>query len=182
MEAVNESRVLDARSVLVVAPTSSGKTFVGEMAGAKAIADGRKAAFLLPFKALTNEKCEDFEALYGERLGLRVVRCTGDHHDDVDNFVRGRYDIALLTYEMFLNLSLAFPSLLIKIGLVVLDEAQFVADPWRGRRLPRRRALGRGSDNGAPRERPEHSEDYSTPRTSSALTATTSRPSAASGP
>ena len=132
LEAVNEHRVLDGRSLLVVAPTSSGKTFVGEMASAKAISDGRKAVFLLPFKALTNEKYEDFGALYGERLGLRVVRCTGDHHDDVDDFVRGKYDIALLTYEMFLNLSLSPPSLLSKIGLVVLDEAQFIADPTRG--------------------------------------------------
>ncbi len=132
LETVNERRVLDGRSLLVVAPTSSGKTFVGEMASAKAIADGRKAVFLLPFKALTNEKYEDFGALYGERLGLRVVRCTGDHHDEVDDFVRGRYDIALLTYEMFLNLSLSVPSLLSKIGLVVLDEAQFIADPTRG--------------------------------------------------
>jgi replicative superfamily II helicase len=132
LEAVNEHRVLDGRSLLVVAPTSSGKTFVGEMAAAKAIADGRKAVFLLPFKALTNEKYEDFGALYGERLDLRVVRCTGDHHDDVDDFVRGKYDIALLTYEMFLNLSLSLPSLLSKIGLVVLDEAQFIAEPTRG--------------------------------------------------
>lgn len=132
LEAVNERRVLDGRSLLVVAPTSSGKTFVGEMASAKAIADGRKAVFLLPFKALTNEKYEDFGAVYGERLDLRVVRCTGDHHDDVGDFVRGKYDIALLTYEMFLNLSLSLPSLLSKIGLVVLDEAQFIADPTRG--------------------------------------------------
>ena len=132
LAAVNERRVLDGRSLLVVAPTSSGKTFIGEMAAAKAIADGRKAVFLLPFKALVNEKYEDFGALYGERLGLRVVRCTGDYHDEVDDFVRGKYDIALLTYEMFLNLSLSLPSLLGKIGLVVLDEAQFVADPTRG--------------------------------------------------
>ncbi|BBL79469.1 peptidase C14 [Rubrobacter xylanophilus] len=132
LQAVNDHRVLDGRSLLVVAPTSSGKTFIGEMAAAKAIVDGRKAVFLLPFKALTNEKYEDFSALYGGRLGLRVVRCTGDHSDDTENFVRGRYDIALLTYEMFLGLSLASPSLLNKIGLVVLDEAQFIADPERG--------------------------------------------------
>lgn len=132
LEAVNERRVLDGRSLLVVAPTTSGKTFIGEMASAKAIADGRKTVFLFPFKALTNEKYEDFEALYGDRLGLRIVRCTGDHHDEVEDFVRGRYDIALLTYEMFLNLSLSLPSLLSKIGLVVLDEAQFIADPGRG--------------------------------------------------
>jgi replicative superfamily II helicase len=129
---VNEYRILDGQSVLVVAPTSSGKTFVGEMAAAKAIAENRKAVFLLPFKALTNEKFEDFQALYGDQLGLRVVCCTGDRKDDTNDFVRGRYDLALLTYETFLNLSVGSPSLLSAIGLVVLDEAQFITDPTRG--------------------------------------------------
>lgn len=132
LKAVNEYRVLDRRSLLVVAPTSSGKTFIGEMAAANAIAKGKKTVFLLPFKSLTNEKYEDFQALYGEQLGLRVIRCTGDYSDDTDHFIRGKYDIALLTYEMFLGLSVSVPSLIHKIGLVVLDEAQFITDPDRG--------------------------------------------------
>jgi helicase len=129
---INDYHILDGRSLLVVAPTSSGKTFIGEMAAAKAIAENRKAVFLLPFKALTNEKFEDFKALYGEQLGLRVICCTGDRKDDTNYFVRGRYDLALLTYETFLNLSLGSPSLLSAIGLVVIDEAQFITDPTRG--------------------------------------------------
>jgi hypothetical protein len=68
--AVNEHGVLDGNSLLVVAPTSAGKTFVGEMAALKAITEGRKAVFLLPYKALVNEKYEDFSAIYGERLNL----------------------------------------------------------------------------------------------------------------
>ena len=132
LSAVNDYRVLDGRSLLVVAPTTSGKTFVGELAAARAIADGRKAVFLLPFKALTNEKFEEFEQLYGQGLGLRVLRCTGDYSDQTGPFVKGRYDVALLTYEMFLGLSVAMPTLLSKIGLVVLDEAQFITDPTRG--------------------------------------------------
>jgi helicase len=36
LEAVNEQRVLDGASLLVAAPTSAGKTFVGEMAAARA--------------------------------------------------------------------------------------------------------------------------------------------------
>ncbi|BAY08198.1 DEAD/DEAH box helicase [Calothrix sp. NIES-2098] len=132
LKAVNEYRVLDHRSLLVVAPTSSGKTFIGEMAAAKAIAQGKKTVFLLPFKSLTNEKYEDFQALYGEQLGLRVIRCTGDYSDNTDHFIRGKYDIALLTYEMFLGLSVSVPSLIHKIGLVILDEAQFITDPNRG--------------------------------------------------
>lgn len=132
LSAINEHRVLDYRKLLLVAPTTSGKTFVGELAAARAIADGRKAVFLLPFKALANEKYEEFEELYGRILGLRVLRCTGDYSDQKDPFVRGQYDVALLTYEMFLGLSVGMPTLLDKIGLVVLDEAQFVTDPTRG--------------------------------------------------
>lgn len=132
LKSINQYRVLDGKSILVVAPTSSGKTFIGELAAAKAITEGRKAVFLLPFRALTNEKYEDFCNIYGAGLGLRVVRCTGDYADDKESFVRGKYDIALLTYEMFLGLSLGSPSLMHQIGLVVLDEAQFITDPGRG--------------------------------------------------
>ena len=113
LSAVNDYRVLDGQPLLVVAPTTSGKTFVGEMAAARAIADGRKAVFLLPFKALANEKFEEFGELYGHDLDLRVIRCTGDYADQSEPFVKGQYDIALLTFEMFLGpvLSGAEPAL-----------------------------------------------------------------------
>lgn len=132
LEAVNEYRILDGQSLFVIAPTSSGKTFVGELAAVQAAVRGQKAVFLLPYKALTNEKYEQFSRLYGDRLGLRVIRCTGDRLDDVSQFVRGKYDIALLTYEMFLGLIVRNSGVLNQIGLVVLDEAQFITDPIRG--------------------------------------------------
>lgn len=132
LQAVNDSRILDGESLLVVAPTSSGKTFIGEMAATKAIIEGRKAVFLLPYRALVNEKYDQFLALYGERLNLRVIRCTGDYLDQTDPFIRGKYDLALLTFEMFLNLAVSNPFVLNQIGLVVLDEAQFITDPTRG--------------------------------------------------
>jgi len=132
LEAVNEKRILNGESLFVVAPTSSGKTFIGEMTAVKAVLQGRKAVFLLPYKALTNEKYDQFSRLYGERLGMRVIRCTGDRLDDAGPFIRGKYDLALLTYEMFLGLVLSTPSVLNQIGLVVLDEGQFITDPNRG--------------------------------------------------
>jgi len=132
LQAVNDCRILDGESVLVVAPTSSGKTFIGEMAAARAVTDGRKAVFLLPYKALVNEKFDEFRTLYGERLGLRVMRCNGDYRDDEGALLRGKYDLALLTYEMFLNLAVGAPHILHSLGLVVIDEAQFITDPTRG--------------------------------------------------
>ncbi len=132
LTAVNDYRILNGASLLVIAPTSSGKTFIGEMASARALVEGKKAVFLLPYRALVNEKYEQFSQLYEGKLGYRIIRCTGDYQDQNEDFIKGKYDIALLTYEMFLNLSISLPFVLNNTGLVVLDEAQFITDPVRG--------------------------------------------------
>lgn len=131
LAAVNDHRVLDGDSALVVAPTSSGKTFIGELAAARAVTQGRKAVFLLPYRALVNEKYEQFDETY-RAAGVRVIRCTGDYSDQVSTLMRGKYDLGILTYEMFLNLVIGNPHLLNQLGLVVLDEGQFITDPNRG--------------------------------------------------
>lgn len=132
LAAVNDYRILDNRSLLVVAPTSSGKTFIGELAAIRGVQIGRKSVFLLPYKALVNEKYDQFSSLYGDGMGLSVIRCSGDYADNSDEFVRGKYDIAFLTYEMFLGLVTSNPSLMSAVGLVVVDEAQFITDASRG--------------------------------------------------
>ncbi|MEY8688818.1 MAG: DEAD/DEAH box helicase [Leptothrix sp. (in: b-proteobacteria)] len=131
LRAVNEFGVLAGRSLLTVAPTSSGKTMIGELAAVQAILAGKKAVFLLPYRALVNEKYEEFTARYGA-AGLRVARCSGDASDGVTPVLGGRYDLAIFTYEMFLNMALGSPRLLNQLGLVVLDEGQFITDPGRG--------------------------------------------------
>src|SRR5262245_18433132 len=68
----------------------------------------------------------------GSPVGLRVVRCSGDASDGIGPVLSGRYDLGFFTYEMFLNLALASPRLLNQLGLVVLDEGQFITDPTRG--------------------------------------------------
>ncbi len=131
LKAVNDHGVLDGKSLLVVAPTSSGKTLIGELAAIRAVTAGKKAVFLLPYRALVNEKFEDFSARFAP-AGLRVVRCSGDASDGAAPVLSGRYDLGLFTYEMFLNLALGSPRLLNQLALVVLDEGQFTTDPTRG--------------------------------------------------
>jgi helicase len=131
LAAVNEHRVLNGKSLLVVAPTSSGKTFIGEMAAVRAALSGQKAVFLLPYRALVNEKYEDFASTYTP-AGLRVIRCAGDFTDETGLFLSGRYDLAILTFEMFLGLAVGTPHVLKRLGLLVVDEAQFITDPTRG--------------------------------------------------
>lgn len=131
LKAINEFGVLSGNSLLVVAPTSSGKTMVGEVAAIQAVTSGKKAAFLLPYRALVNEKFEEFTDRYSA-AGLRVVRCSGDATDGIGPVLAGRYDLGFFTYETFLNLALGSPRLLSQLGLVVLDEGQFITDPQRG--------------------------------------------------
>jgi replicative superfamily II helicase len=131
LSAVNEHGVLAGKSLLVVAPTSSGKTLIGELAAVQAVSAGKKAAFLLPYRALVNEKFEEFTQRYAP-AGLSVVRCCGDATDGVAPALAGRYDIGFFTYEMFLNMALSTPRLLNQLGLIVVDEGQFITDPRRG--------------------------------------------------
>ena len=66
----------DGESVLVAAPTGSGKTVVAEYAIDAAVADGKRAFYTAPVKALSNQKYHDLV----ERLGPQNVGLlTGDN-------------------------------------------------------------------------------------------------------
>src|SRR3954452_6356408 len=61
----------DGHSVLVAAPTGSGKTVVGEFAVHLALQTGRKAFYTTPIKALSNQKYNDLVRRHGaEQVGL----------------------------------------------------------------------------------------------------------------
>ena len=130
--AINDFRILDGESVFVSAPTSTGKTFIGELAAIKNILNSRKVIFLLPYRALVNEKFEKFTELYQDKFNVKIIRCSGDYLDQTTEFIRNKYDIAFLTYEMFLALVLNNSSILLKIGLIVIDEVQFIGNDNRG--------------------------------------------------
>ena len=60
---------LDAEnSVLVTAPTSSGKTFVAEHAIVKALEQSKYLYYTAPIKALCNQKFRDFSNQFGEEM------------------------------------------------------------------------------------------------------------------
>jgi helicase len=131
--AVNEYGVLNGDHLVVSAPTSSGKTMVGELAALRAVLDRRRAIFLLPLKALVADKRRHFSSVYGP-FGIRTVEATGET-DDISPVLRGKYDIALLTYEKFAAIALTFPHVLAGAGVIVVDEAQMIADKTRGANL-----------------------------------------------
>jgi helicase len=65
---------------------------------------------------------------------VRTIEATGET-DDITPLIRGHYDIALLTYEKFASLALTYPHVLAQAGVIVIDEAQMIADASRGANL-----------------------------------------------
>lgn len=134
LSAINDFGVLDGENLVVTAPTSSGKTMIGELAALKNAETRQRAVFLLPMRALVNDKFEQFTRVYGP-AGIRTIRATGEHSDDIPQLLRGQFDIALLTYETYAALILGNPHLLDLASTVVVDEAQMLTDRSRGSNL-----------------------------------------------
>ena len=110
-------------SVLVAAPTSSGKTLVAEYAIERALAEGRRVAYTTPIKALSNQKMRELTAWLGrDRVGL----LTGD------NSIRGDAAVVVMTTEVLRNMIYAGSDFLDRLGVVVLDEVHYLQDHYRG--------------------------------------------------
>jgi len=133
VDAINDFNLLEGEHLVVSAPTSSGKTMIGELAALKGALARQRALFLLPLKALVNDKLKHFTKTYGP-FGIQIIEATGET-DDISPLIRGQYDICLLTYEKFAAVVLTNPHVLEQVGTVVIDEVQMIADKSRGANL-----------------------------------------------
>ena len=63
--------IIANQNLLVIAPTSSGKTFIGEMAAITQVIHQKKVIYLAPLRCLAEEKYRHFKNLYGS-CGLEI--------------------------------------------------------------------------------------------------------------
>lgn len=110
-------------SVLVAAPTGSGKTVVAEYAVARAVEAGRRAFYTTPIKALSNQKYNDLVRIHGaDQVGL----LTGD------NAINPGAAVVVMTTEVLRNMIYGRSAALASLDVVVLDEVHFLQDTYRG--------------------------------------------------
>lgn len=114
--------VLAGDNVVLATPTGSGKSLVAEAAHRAALAEDRISFYTAPIKALVSEK---FFALVEEFGAADVGMLTGDASVNPDA------PIICCTAEVLANIALREGSRA-DVGLVVMDEFHFYAEPDRG--------------------------------------------------
>lgn len=114
--------------VVVSVPTGSGKTYVAVESARRAMAENRTVIYTSPLKALSNTKFTEFSKIFGsDQVGI----LTGDRQDNA------QAPLLIMTTEILRNLLYDAASgeidvRLDTLGLVILDESQYLADPERG--------------------------------------------------
>ena len=119
---------LTSNDVILSVPTGSGKTYVAIEAMRRAIEADRMVIYTSPLKALSNTKLTEFSQIFGaDQVGI----LTGDRRDNP------QAPILIMTTEILRNLlydaaSGEIDMRLDTLGLIILDESQFLADAERG--------------------------------------------------
>ncbi len=129
------THLAEDRSVLVAAPTGTGKTLVAEFAIWRAYQRNQRVIYTTPLKALSNQKFRDLRAQYGfDAVGL----VTGDIVE------HSRASIVIMTTEVYRNMLLedggdrfaegeiGISATLGDVGYIVFDELHYLSDVERG--------------------------------------------------
>ncbi|MFZ2959953.1 MAG: DEAD/DEAH box helicase [Candidatus Ozemobacteraceae bacterium] len=120
IQAITE--IENGHSLVLAAPTGSGKTLVAEYLIEKVLKTNQRIIYTSPIKALSNQKFRDFSKLYGDRIGI----LTGDvviNHDA---------QALIVTTEVYRNMAIEDPTSLHDIAYVIFDEIHYLGDIERG--------------------------------------------------
>ena len=120
--------------VMVVAPTSAGKTLIGEVAALRSIVgEGRPAVWLLPARALAAEIGET--ARRWTAHGIRAVELTGETNMSSDAVRRAQLWVATTEKFEALYRRSSLREFIGTVGCLIIDEVHLVGDPERGATL-----------------------------------------------
>ncbi|GEM18525.1 DEAD/DEAH box helicase [Gluconobacter oxydans] len=138
-----DAGLTDGKSLLISAPTSTGKTLIGWWAAANGLEHGKKFVYLVSHRALASQKFDEIQKLFrGPWLGddpHALVCATGD--GVIDGSGRANSSplsatILVATYEKYLALiSAGGPPQDLSNVVFVCDEIQLIGDSSRGKHV-----------------------------------------------
>jgi len=111
--------------LLVVLPTGSGKTIIGELKTALMLANGKQVVWLLPMRSLVRQTQIEMSIAFNTlNITVQELPTTDDYIPLYTDINYTDPMIAITTPEKFLALIRVNEDVLQNIGLVVVDEAQ----------------------------------------------------------
>ena len=119
-EAIHYAR--SNHSVIVSAPTGSGKTLIAEYVIEDCIKNNKGVIYTAPIKALSNQKFRDFSRKYPDHTGI----LTGDVS------INRNAPILIMTTEIFRNAIMVTPEDFEHRQWVIFDEIHYLDDIERG--------------------------------------------------
>ena len=128
-----KSGLLDGKSILVSAPTASGKTLIAMLAMISYLSKNKgKVIYLSPLRALAAEKFTEFKKLEKVALGnkVKVAISTGDFENIEKNLEKS--NVLILTNEKMDSIIRHSAEWIDDIGLVISDEVHLIGDENRG--------------------------------------------------
>ncbi|MBT5200628.1 MAG: DEAD/DEAH box helicase [Thaumarchaeota archaeon] len=128
-----KSGLLDGKSILVSAPTASGKTLIAMLAILSYLSkNSGKVIYLSPLRALAAEKFTEFKKLEKIQLGKKIKAgiSTGDFENIEKNLEKS--NILILTNEKMDSIIRHGTEWIDDIGLVISDEVHLIGDENRG--------------------------------------------------
>ena len=128
-----KSGLLDGKSILVSAPTASGKTLIAMIGILNYLSKNKgKVIYLSPLRALAAEKFSEFKKLEKVALGkkIKVSISTGDFENIEKNLEKS--DVLILTNEKMDSIIRHGTEWVDEIGLVIADEVHLIGDESRG--------------------------------------------------
>lgn len=110
-------------SIIVSAPTGTGKTLIADYAIEKLINEGNRVIYTAPVKALSNQKYREFSRLIGkEKVGI----LTGDVS------INKEAPFLIMTTEVYRNILYSEKEFAEEIKCVIFDEIHYISDANRG--------------------------------------------------
>ena len=111
------------KSVVVSAPTGSGKTLIADYIIERDLKKGVRVIYTAPIKALSNQKYKEFCAAYGEQnIGL----LTGDISKNPNA------PVLIMTTEIYRNMAITNDEVVRNTSYVIFDEIHYINDIERG--------------------------------------------------
>lgn len=130
-----------SQNLIVKGEPGSGKTLLAELAflsiDKPQNCKNRKLLYLLPYRALLNEKYEYFSNKY-DRSQVRIYRSSSDFSDNDDNIFNANCEIAIMIYDKLDNYLCSCESgndIFYEYDLIVMDEFSLIANIERGIRI-----------------------------------------------